>query len=83
MSLELTATATDGHSLHARQEVTVLPAHYKTTALHVEEKFVQPDAATLQRIAADKVGERRGLCSPGERAVVERQFSLACALHRN
>jgi murein DD-endopeptidase MepM/ murein hydrolase activator NlpD len=53
--LELTATATDGHSLHTRQEVTVLPAHYKTTTLHVEEKFVQPDPATLQRIAADKV----------------------------
>jgi murein DD-endopeptidase MepM/ murein hydrolase activator NlpD len=33
----------------------VLPAHYKTTTLHVEEKYVQPDAATLQRIAADKV----------------------------
>jgi murein DD-endopeptidase MepM/ murein hydrolase activator NlpD len=54
-ALELTATTTDGHSLHTRQEVTVLPAHYKTTTLHVEEKYVQPDAATLQRIAADKV----------------------------
>jgi murein DD-endopeptidase MepM/ murein hydrolase activator NlpD len=53
-ALELTATTTDGHSLHTRQEVTVLPAHYKTTTLHVEEKYVQPDAATLQRIAADK-----------------------------
>jgi murein DD-endopeptidase MepM/ murein hydrolase activator NlpD len=53
--LELTTTATDGHPLHAKQEVTVLPGHYKTTALRVQEKFVQPDAATLQRIAADKV----------------------------
>lgn len=53
-ALELTATASDGHSLSTRQEVTVLPAHYKTTTLHVEEKYVQPDAATLQRIAADK-----------------------------
>ena len=32
-----------------------MPGHYKTTALHVQEKYVQPDAATLQRIAADKV----------------------------
>ena len=54
-TLELTATATDGHSLSTRQEVTVLPAHYKTTTLHVEEKYVEPDAATLQRIAADKI----------------------------
>jgi murein DD-endopeptidase MepM/ murein hydrolase activator NlpD len=54
-ALELTATATDGHPLPTRQEVTVLPAHYKTTALHVEEKYVQPDPVTLQRIAADKV----------------------------
>jgi murein DD-endopeptidase MepM/ murein hydrolase activator NlpD len=52
--LELTATVTDGHPLHTRQEVTVLPAHYKTTTLHVEEKYVQPDPVTLQRIAADK-----------------------------
>jgi murein DD-endopeptidase MepM/ murein hydrolase activator NlpD len=53
--LELSATATDGHPLHAKQDVALLPAHYKTTTLHVEEKYVQPDAATLQRIAADKV----------------------------
>ena len=53
--LELTATTTDGHQLHATRQVDVLPAHYKTTTLHVEEKFVQPDAATLQRIAADKL----------------------------
>jgi murein DD-endopeptidase MepM/ murein hydrolase activator NlpD len=35
--------------------VEVLPGTYKTTTLHVEEKYVQPDAATLARIAADKV----------------------------
>jgi murein DD-endopeptidase MepM/ murein hydrolase activator NlpD len=54
-SLELTATETDGRSLQTRQDVAVLPAHYKTTTLHVAEKYVQPDPATLQRIAADKV----------------------------
>ena len=32
----------------------MLPGRYKTTTLHVEEKYVQPDAATQQRIAADK-----------------------------
>jgi murein DD-endopeptidase MepM/ murein hydrolase activator NlpD len=52
--LELTASATDGRPLQTKQEVAVLPAHYKTTTLHVEEKYVQPDAATLQHIAADK-----------------------------
>ena len=53
--LELTGTAADGSSLHAKQDVPVLPAQYKTTTLHVQEKFVQPDPQTLQRIAADKV----------------------------
>jgi murein DD-endopeptidase MepM/ murein hydrolase activator NlpD len=53
-SLELTVTAADGRQLHASQEVAVLPAQYRTTTLHVQEKYVQPDAATLQQIAADK-----------------------------
>lgn len=53
--LELTGTAADSSSLHAKQDVPVLPAQYKTTTLHVQEKFVQPDPQTLQRIAADKV----------------------------
>ena len=53
-ALELTASATDGRALHAKQEVAVLPGQYKTTTLHVAEKYVQPDAATLERIAADK-----------------------------
>jgi murein DD-endopeptidase MepM/ murein hydrolase activator NlpD len=52
--LELTVTAADGRQFHASQEITVLPAQYKTTTLHVQEKYVQPDAATLQQIAADK-----------------------------
>jgi murein DD-endopeptidase MepM/ murein hydrolase activator NlpD len=53
-SLDLTGTTTGGSPLHAKQDVTVLPAQYKTTTLHVQEKFVQPDPETLQRIAADK-----------------------------
>jgi hypothetical protein len=52
--LELTATTSNGPELHATQQLTVLPGSYKTTTLHVEEKYVQPDAATLTRIAADK-----------------------------
>jgi Peptidase family M23 len=52
--LELTATGSSGGELHGSQQVTVLPGSYKTTTLHVEEKFVEPDAATLERIAADK-----------------------------
>jgi murein DD-endopeptidase MepM/ murein hydrolase activator NlpD len=53
-SLDLTATGIAGHPLRASREVAVQPGSYKTTTLHVEEKYVQPDAATLQRIAADK-----------------------------
>jgi murein DD-endopeptidase MepM/ murein hydrolase activator NlpD len=52
--LMLTATEANGGELHASQPVTVLPGSYKTTTLHVEEKYVAPDAATLERIAADK-----------------------------
>jgi Peptidase family M23 len=52
--LELTTTETNGPPLHITQQVTVLPGRYKTTTLHVEEKYVAPDATTLQRIAADK-----------------------------
>lgn len=53
-SLDLTATGSTGHRLLASREVTVQPGSYKTTTLHVEQKYVQPDAATQQRIAADK-----------------------------
>jgi murein DD-endopeptidase MepM/ murein hydrolase activator NlpD len=54
-ALELSATGPNGRELHAIKQVVVLPGRYKTTTLHVEEKYVEPDAATLQRIAADKV----------------------------
>jgi len=54
-ALELHATGPNGRELHAIKQVVVLPGRYKTTTLHVEEKYVEPDAATLQRIAADKV----------------------------
>ncbi len=54
-SLDLTGTAADGSALHVKQDVPVLPAQYKTTTLHVQEKFVKPDALTQQRIAADKL----------------------------
>ena len=54
-TLELTATGSAGQILHGRQEVAVLPGQYKTTNLHVPEKFVAPDAATLKRVAQEKV----------------------------
>jgi murein DD-endopeptidase MepM/ murein hydrolase activator NlpD len=63
-SLDLTGTAADGSPLHAKQDVAVLPAHYKTTTLHVEEKFVQPDALTQQRIAADKLVKDAAFARP-------------------
>jgi hypothetical protein len=53
-SLQLTATEANGRERHASLQVAVLPGSYKTTTLHVEEKYVQPDAETLKRIAADK-----------------------------
>ncbi len=62
--LELAATTTDGSEQHAKQDVAVLPGRYKTTTLHVEEKYVQPDAATLQRIAADKAVKDAAFAHP-------------------
>jgi murein DD-endopeptidase MepM/ murein hydrolase activator NlpD len=53
-ALQLTATEAGGREVRATQKVEVLPGSYKTTSLHVEEKYVQPDPATLARIAADK-----------------------------
>jgi hypothetical protein len=53
--LQVTATEANGKEVHATQQLEVFPGTYKTTTLHVEEKYVQPDAATLARIAADKV----------------------------
>jgi murein DD-endopeptidase MepM/ murein hydrolase activator NlpD len=53
-ALQLTGTGTSGPEIHASQDLTVLPGRYKTTTLHVEQKYVEPDAATQQRIAADK-----------------------------
>jgi murein DD-endopeptidase MepM/ murein hydrolase activator NlpD len=54
-SLELTAKSTNGHLLHATEQLDVRPGSYKTTTIHVPENFVQPDAATQKRIAADSV----------------------------
>ena len=54
-ALELTGTGPNGQTFHSHQDVAVSPGQYKTTALHVQEKFVAPDAATLQRVAAEKV----------------------------
>jgi murein DD-endopeptidase MepM/ murein hydrolase activator NlpD len=45
----------DGHA-HTTQ-VSIKAAAYRTTTLHVQEKFVTPDAATLQQIAADKAAK--------------------------
>jgi murein DD-endopeptidase MepM/ murein hydrolase activator NlpD len=52
--LELTTIAANDSRLHSTRPVTIKPGQYKTTTLHVEQKFVAPDAATLAIIAADK-----------------------------
>jgi murein DD-endopeptidase MepM/ murein hydrolase activator NlpD len=43
-----------GSSLNATRMINVLPSTYKTLALHVPSKYVEPDAAMLARIAAEK-----------------------------
>jgi murein DD-endopeptidase MepM/ murein hydrolase activator NlpD len=50
-ALELTA----GQEQHVTRQVTVSPAHYRTSTLHVEEKYAAPDAEILKRVAAEKI----------------------------
>jgi murein DD-endopeptidase MepM/ murein hydrolase activator NlpD len=49
-ALDLTA----GQVEHVTRQVVVSPAHYRTSTLHVEEKYAAPDAEILKRIAAEK-----------------------------
>ena len=58
-----------------------MAAGYRTTTLHVEQKFVAPDAATLQQIAADKAIKDGGL-TPTRRASRYGQavFARRCVL---
>jgi murein DD-endopeptidase MepM/ murein hydrolase activator NlpD len=52
--LELEATLQDGKPLREERAVLVERAQYKTETLRVPERYVQPDAETLRRIASDK-----------------------------
>jgi murein DD-endopeptidase MepM/ murein hydrolase activator NlpD len=52
--LELDATLADGRQIHQQQAVLVERAKYKTEALRVPDRFVEPDAETLRRIDSDK-----------------------------
>jgi murein DD-endopeptidase MepM/ murein hydrolase activator NlpD len=54
-ALELTASGDIGQQQHVTRQVVVSPAHYRTSTLHVEEKYAAPDAEILKRIAAEKV----------------------------
>ena len=52
--LDLTATATNGHQLHATRKWPCCPGLIRPPHCTSRRNIVQPDAATLQRIAADK-----------------------------
>jgi murein DD-endopeptidase MepM/ murein hydrolase activator NlpD len=52
--LAIHATLTDGTAVNFSKPIPVAPAHYRTTTLTVPDNFVEPDAATQKRIAADK-----------------------------
>ncbi len=57
--LELEATMADGRVVRAVREIKVSPSSYKTEKLRVPDRFVQPDAQTLKRIAADKEAKQQ------------------------
>ena len=80
-TLELNATGSNGSPFHASREVIVQPGRYKTTTLHVEEKYVQPDAATLQRIAADKAVKDAAFAHLISRPLWKGSFRFSCALY--
>jgi hypothetical protein len=52
--LTVDATTGDGRQLHATLQVAIAAAHYRSATLTVNPNFVEPDAATLKEIAADK-----------------------------
>ncbi len=52
--LKLEAVLDDGHVVSSVRQVQVLPAPYKTEKLRVATRFIEPDAATLKIIEADK-----------------------------
>ena len=60
-------------------EVAVQPGSYKTTTLHVEEKYVQPDAATLQRIAGDKAVKDAAFAQLIPQPLWKGRLSISCA----
>ena len=53
-TLALEATLADGKLIHEESTVLVRRAAYKTEALRVPDRFVQPDAETLRRIESDR-----------------------------
>jgi len=52
-TLTLRATLADGKTASTTREIPIGASHYREVDLHVPENFVEPDAATLKRIAAD------------------------------
>jgi murein DD-endopeptidase MepM/ murein hydrolase activator NlpD len=52
--LTVDVTTKDGKVVHSDREVSVALFKYRTSELHVPDKFVAPDPATLKRIEAEK-----------------------------
>jgi hypothetical protein len=52
--LTLHATMPDGKTMDTVREIPIGQSHYKQIDLHVSQNFVEPDAASLKEIAADK-----------------------------
>ncbi len=53
-TLDLTETLPNGTTKHLTREIKVGPAHYRTGALTVPPKFLEPDPATVARAAEEK-----------------------------
>lgn len=62
--LSLQAALADGQSQALVRDIRVLAAHYKTERLSVPSRYVEPDAATLEIIKADKEIKDKAFSAP-------------------
>ena len=74
--LMLHATMADGESVSATRGIPIGLSHYKQVELHVAQNFVEPDAATRKRIAADKEIKDRAFAQSAPTPLWQGNFRL-------
>ena len=75
-TLTLHASMPDGQTLSATREIHIEPSHYRQVELHVNENFVEPDAASLKKIAADKLIKDHAFAESAPKPLWQGDFRL-------